>query len=319
MNTAPTVSIIFATYRRPELLQQMLDSLMQIDCAGLDWEVIAVDNCPQQSAQHLIQGYRNLLPIQYLCTSVPGKSSAINLGLSHARGELLIFTDDDIVADSAWLRELTAAAERHSDISIFGGRILPKYPANYRLLDHRIDFDNEFVKVAFGEADWPQPEGFIAAEKIWGANMMVRKKVFNDNFLFNPGIGPNGDDYAMGSETELLLRAYAAGYRGLYVPSALVHHQVRKEQLSLEWLAGRAARLARGRVKMSDSQPQKTICGVPRYLYRKYLTRKLQLLVKFFYNKNRNFLHVIELNKLAGEIAEYKAMRKSAAQVEKAL
>ena len=318
MSNTPVTSIIFATYKRPDLLRQTLDSFMQLNCAGLDCEIIAVDNCPQQSAKHIVESYRNLLAVQYLFTSVPGKSSAINFGLAHAMGELLVFTDDDIIADPAWLHELAAAANRHPEADIFGGRILPKYPDNYQLLDKRIDFDNEFVKVAYGEADWKQPEGPTAAERIWGANMMVRKKVFTGGLQFNPNIGPNGDNYAMGSETEFLLRAYAAHHVGIYVPSALVHHQVRKEQLSLEWLAGRAERLARGRIQMKYLRSQNTISAVPRYLYRKFFIRKLQLLAKFFYNKKKNFLHVIELNKIAGEIAQYRKIQNSANQTEKA-
>lgn len=318
MSNSSFISIIFATYKRPDLLRQTLESFMQLNRAGLDCEIIAVDNCPQQTAKQLVGSYQTLLPIQYLFTAVPGKSSAINLGLAHAKGELLVFTDDDIIADPAWLHELAAAAKRHPEVDIFGGRILPKYPDNYQLLDKRIDFDNEFVKVAYGEADWQQPEGLIAAERIWGANMMVRKKVFTQELRFNPDIGPNGENYAMGSETEFLLRAYAACHAGIYVPSALVHHQVRKEQLSLEWLAGRAERLARGRIQMKYLRSQNTISAVPRYLYRKFLVRKLQLLAKFFYSKKKNFLHVIELNKIAGEIAQYRKIRHSANQAEKA-
>lgn len=315
MSNTPVISIIFATYRRPDLLVQTLDSLKTQITVGFTCQIIAVDNCPQQSAKTIIESYRDVLPIHYLFASAPGKSSAINLGLAHAVGDLLVFTDDDIIADPYWLHSLVGAASRHPNVDIFGGKILPKYPDNYQLLDERIDFDNEFVKVAYGEADWPQPEGPIIAERIWGANMMIRKRVFEDNFHFNPGIGPNGHSYAMGSETEFLLRAYANGHSGIYVPSALVHHQVRNEQLSLTWLAGRAQRLARGRVKMQQVQPKNTIAGVPRYLYKKFLIRKLQLVAGIFYSKQRNFLHVIELNKITGEISQYRQMQKATNQV----
>lgn len=314
MSNIPTVSVIFATYQRPDLLMQVLESLKAQIIEGFTYQIIAVDNCPNQSAQTIIESYKNQLPIHYLFSPVPGKNSAINLGLAHAVGDLLVFTDDDIIADPYWLHSLVSAASRYPGVDIFGGRILPKYPDNYQLLDDRIDFDNEFVKIAYGEADWPQPEGPIIAERIWGANMMVRKTVFEDDFRFNPNIGPNGHSYAMGSETEFLRRAYASGHSGIYVPGALVHHQVRKEQLSLEWLAGRAQRLARGRVKMQQLQPYNTIAGVPRYLYKKFLIRKLQILVSFFYSKQRNFLHVIELNKITGEISQYRQMQKATNQ-----
>lgn len=312
MSSTPVVSIIFATYQRPDLLVQTLDSLKKQIIEGFTYHIIAVDNCPQQSSKTIIESYRDQLPIRYFFAAAPGKSAAINLGLAHATGELLVFTDDDIIADPYWLQSLVGAASRHPDADIFGGRILPKYPENYQLLDKRIDFANEFVRVAYGEADWPQPEGPVIAERIWGANMMIRKAVFGDDFHFNPGIGPNGKSYAMGTETEFLLRAYAIGHHGIYVPSALVHHQVRQEQLSLAWLAGRAQRLARGRVQMQKLRAQNTIAGVPCYLYKKFLIRKLQIWAGVLYSKQRNFLHVIELNKITGEIAQYRQLQKAA-------
>lgn len=313
MNTIPSVSIIFATYKRPDLLTQTLDSLEMQIANGYTHEIIAVDNCPEQSAKKIIESYTGRLPIQYLSTSIPGKNSAINLGLGHARGELFVFIDDDIIADPNWLDSLVDAAERYPEADIFGGKILPKYPDNFQLLDKRIDFNNGFVRTAYGEADWSQPEGPIVAERIWGANMMVRKTVFTNDFSFNPGIGPNGQSYAMGSETEFLLRAYEKGHMGVYVPDAIVLHHVRKDQISLSWLTGRAQRLARGRVqmKMQREKPQKTIGGVPRYLYKNFVIRKLQTLVPIFYSKEKHFVHLIELNKLIGEISQYRIMQKT--------
>lgn len=304
------VSLIFATYKRARLLELMLNSFIKLNTQGFSYQIIAVDNCPQQSAKSIVESFIGTLPIVYLHTTKPGKNAAINLGLEHAQGELLVFTDDDIEADFNWLNSLVDAAGRYPELSIFGGRILPKYPDNFEILGKNIDFSNEFVRMAYGEADWPQPEGPIIAERIWGANMAIRRKLFNQELRFNPHIGPQGSNYVMGSETEFLLRAYAQGYRGIYVPDALVHHHVREEQLSLKWLADRAYRLARGRVQMKPAKEAKCLGGVPRYLFKNYFIRKLQTAINFLYNKQRKFLHVIELSKIRGEITQYRLMQK---------
>ena len=304
------VSLIFATYKRVKLLGLMLDSFRKLNTQGFSYQIIGVDNCPHQSAKSTIESFIGKLPIIYLHTTEPGKNASINLGLEHAQGDFLVFTDDDIEADVNWLSSLVSAAERHPELSIFGGRILPKYPKNFESFDKDVDFSNEFVRTSYGEADWAQPEGLIGAARIWGANMAVRSSLFSQQLRFNPNIGPQGSNYAMGSETEFLLRAYAQGYQGLYVPDALVHHHVREEQLSIKWLAARAYRLARGRVQMKPAYDAKCWGGVPRYLFKKYLILRIQTTVSFFYNKQRKFLNVIELNKTHGEITQYRIMKK---------
>lgn len=311
MNEKITISLIFATYRRPDLLESMLKSFIKLNVHGFSYQIIAVDNCPLQSAKPIIESFVDTLPIKYFFATEPGKNAAINVGLEHAQGDLVVFTDDDIEADQNWLCSLVGAVLRHPDKSIFGGKILPKYPPNFEALGKNIDFSNEFVRMAYGEADWPQTEGLIMAERIWGANMAIRKKLFSPDFQFNPNIGPKGSNYIMGSETELLLRAYAQGYQGVYVPDALVYHHVREEQVSLKWLAERAYRLARGRVQLKPIKHAKCLGGVPRYLFKKYLIRKLQTTTQFFYNKQKKFLHIIELNKIRGEITQYRLMQKN--------
>lgn len=304
------VSLIFATYKRNNLLEMMLRSFLKLNTQGFSFQIIAVDNCPQKSAKLIIESFFDSLPIIYLHAIEPGKNAAINLGMEYAQGDLLVFTDDDIEADCNWLSSLVDATNRYPDSSIFGGRILPKYPSNFERVGKNIDFSNDFVRMAYGEADWPQPEGPIVAERIWGANMAIRRRLFSQELRFNPHIGPQGSNYVMGSETEFLLRAYAKGYHGIYVPGALVHHHVREEQLSLAWLADRAYRLARGRVQMKPATQAKCVGGVPRYLFKNYLIRKLQTAINFLYNKQRKFLHVIELNKIRGEITQYRLMKK---------
>ena len=75
--------------------------------------------------------------------------------------------------------------------------------------------------------------------------MMVRRRVFDQGLRFNPDIGPNGSNYVMGSESDFLKRARAAGYSEVYIPSSLVYHQIRPEQVTSSWLYGRAFRLGR--------------------------------------------------------------------------
>lgn len=237
------VSIIMATYNRNDLLIQTLQGLADMDTTGLDWEVILVDNAGNDETARISATFSASFPVKFLVEKAPGKNNALTTALSHAKGDLFIFTDDDVVPDPAWVKVLVDAADRWKAADLFGGRILPKYPAG--MTAPTID-DPVFLRVAYVIADWDLPEGEYPAGKIWGPNMMVRRRVFDQGLRFNRDIGPTGSSYVMGSETEFLERASDAGHTAVYVPSAIVFHQIRPEQLTHSWIRGRAFRVGRG-------------------------------------------------------------------------
>lgn len=239
------VSIIMATYNRNDLLIQTLQGLVNMDTTGLNWEVILADNAGNDETARVFESFSALLPLKFIVEKAPGKNNALNSALDHASGDLFIFTDDDIIPDPAWVKALVDAAGRWNAADLFGGRILPKFPAGKTA---PLINDPVFLRIAYVIADWDLPEGEFPAGKIkiWGPNMMVRRRVFDQGLRFNSDIGPTGSSYVMGSETEFLQRASDAGHTAVYVPSALVHHQIRPEQLTHSWIVGRAFRVGRG-------------------------------------------------------------------------
>ena len=85
--------------------------------AGQQWprhrfEIIVVDNGSSDGTRAVVEaaaGRRNAPAIRYLYVQKAGKSHAVNQALPHAVGELLAFTDDDVIPHPAWLERLSAA------------------------------------------------------------------------------------------------------------------------------------------------------------------------------------------------------------------
>ena len=246
------VSVIIPTYNRNDLLVQTLQGLVIMDTTGLDWEVILVDNAGNDETAQLASTFSESLPLKFIVEKAPGKNNALKTALGHANGDLFIFTDDDVIADPAWVRSLVDAAGRWSSADLFGGRILPKYPEGMTAPNIN---DVVFMRIAYVITDRDQPEGEYSAGRIWGPNMMVRRRVFDQGMMFNTDIGPSGSNYVMGSETEFLHRAGDAGHIAVYVPTALVYHQIRPEQLTHSWLYGRAFRMGRSSAYLKRSVP----------------------------------------------------------------
>jgi glucosyl-dolichyl phosphate glucuronosyltransferase len=294
------ISVIFATYRRTDILYRTLQSFCKLSTPGLTWELIVVDNANDSNTQQLINGFVDNLPINYIVEIKIGKNNALNKAIEIAKGELLIFTDDDILADKDWLVEMWEGSRRWPDFSIFGGRILPEFP-NGKI---PISFDHPFYNNAYVVADWKINEGPYSVNKVWGPNMAILAEVFRAGWKFNPNIGPNGNNYVMGSESELLLRLEKAGFGAIYLRKGLVHHQIRPEQLSKKWLYGRAFRFGRSLAKTSKRDSVPYFFKAPRFLFRMLLEIVIKRIM-FCFDNSRKADFIIQYWIIKGEIYQY--------------
>jgi glycosyltransferase involved in cell wall biosynthesis len=238
------VSVIFATRDRADLLAETLSELERQQVGGLTWELIVVDNGSSDSTSEVLRAAAQTLPIIPLREPDPGKNRALNQALAHARGELLLFSDDDVVPDPRWIAEMVGAAKRWPEHTVFGGRIVPRFPPQTPawLKSHW------FTGTAYARFELNQAEGPMT-KLPFGPNFMVRARAMR-GLRYNDAIGPLGEDYVSGSETELLLRLTRAGHQMVYVPSAVVGHVVRPNQLSVDWLLARSYRWGRCYVEL---------------------------------------------------------------------
>jgi glycosyltransferase involved in cell wall biosynthesis len=159
----------------------------------------------------------------------PGKCRALNRAMAVARGELLVFTDDDVEPHPAWLDELAAAAQRHPDADCFGGRIridaagVPRWVLRSRLRQLLTSAHD------FGDAEGPYPPNRLPI----GPNMAVRRRAVRD--LKDPWpveLGP-GTGVPIGDETTFFYRLGVPSAKVIYVPAAEVRHQPQLSYLSM--------------------------------------------------------------------------------------
>lgn len=240
-----TISVIFASRNRAALLTQTLDSFTKLQVVGFDWEILAVDNGSTDSTGQVLQRYASRLPLRPIEEPQPGKNRALNRALPLARGELLVFTDDDVVPHVDWLSALVRATQRWPDDTIFGGRIVALFPPETPdwLRTH------QYAGAAYAEFTPDDPEGPILRAP-FGANYAVRARALATQ-RFSSDLGPKVGSYAVGGETELLMRLMRLGHRVIYVPDAEVGHVVRDEQLQMPWIFRRAHGQGRGNMRLA--------------------------------------------------------------------
>lgn len=247
MNSQPKLTVAICTYNRAASLAATLDTLArQRDCDWPATEILVIDNNCTDGTASLVDGFRDRLPMRRVQETSQGLSFARNRALSEARGEWLLFTDDDVALDERWLASYVAALDEAGECGFAGGRILPGWngppPSWFKserleLLDGVLGwFDLGAARRVLGPAD-PLP---------FGASFAVRRSLADRIGAFRTDLGMSGASLGRGEETEWMRRARSAGAKGIYVGDALCWHAVDPARLTFRSLFayGRASALA---------------------------------------------------------------------------
>lgn len=306
VSNSALISVIFSTYNGEATLPAMLAALRNVLPPTGGWEIIAVDNGSNDRSAQILQASAALLPLRCLNHPTRGKNRALNAAVRVARGELFAFTDDDVLPDVRWLQRLEAASHAMPEYDILGGGIRPhwpKAPEPWILADVPIG-------MTYGVTDPLLPRGGVYPGLIWGANMLVRRVVFEAGLRFNEAVGPAAGQYTMGSETEFNLRASAAGHRCGFEPDAVVSHMIRENQMERGWVLARAYRYGRNVWNEEQSSVNSSsvpmLLGVPRWRFRKYLDYRWSSLRHHLRGQpEQAFRYDWELNFLRGYFAQW--------------
>lgn len=226
----PEVSVIICTRNRTRQLRACLDQVSRLESAG-PWELVIVDNGSSDATPEFLAGYRRTapVPVTVVHEQTPGQGRARNAGVSAARGDILAFTDDDCYPAPDWLRQVQRVFADPA-LGYMGGRILLHDPADAAIT---IQTSTELKRFA--------PHSFLPAGSIQGANMSVRRQVLDEVGAFDPLFGPGTPFIA--DDIELVARASAAGWSGIYCPDAVVyHHHGRRSHAAVGELRWRYSR-----------------------------------------------------------------------------
>ena len=266
------VTIAVCTFNRSRLLDETLREMRHLDVPGsTEWEIVVVNNNCTDDTDAVIQRYAEDLPIRRLWEGRPGKSHAANLAVREARGELILWTDDDVLVDSGWLRAYAEAARAFPDVSFFGGPIAPWFESEPPAWITRHLHVN-LISVCFAMRDgFDKPFVPIIAPRLpYGANMATRVRCF-ERCSFDVRLGPRPHSEVRGEEIALLESLLDRGLAGLWVREARVRHFIPSVRLTERYLWEYHCGIGRTQVRRGDVAATKKILRVPRWLLRQYV------------------------------------------------
>jgi glycosyltransferase involved in cell wall biosynthesis len=221
-------SVVVATLNRPIQLRRCLESLSK-QVTHFPFEIIVVDNAPNDGMTAAV--VREFDCARYVAEPLRGLAAARNTGFRAARGEILVATDDDVVAPVTWLQELCQPF-RYAHVGVTTGQVLPLSLTH----DAQRDFESlgglgkGAISFEVG-LDWLSARTF-QPPRVWDlgatANAAFRRTVLQDPRvgLLAESLGP-GTPAGGGEDVYLFYRALAAGYGVYYEAGAMVRHEHR--------------------------------------------------------------------------------------------
>lgn len=213
MGNDTLVDVIVATRNRPNDLSRLLPTLARQSRTEFRCFVVdqSDDPAPNRAAIDALGDAR----IVHVVQPEKGKSRALNLGLARASAELVAFTDDDCTLPENWLATAVRLMHERPNAAIVFGNLTP------------IPHDAKSCFVPASEFERPRvhrgPLMFSRGLLGMGANMFVRRAVFEVIGLFDEDLGPGGLHFT-GEEVELTYRALQHGFGVEQHPELSVVH-----------------------------------------------------------------------------------------------
>jgi glycosyltransferase involved in cell wall biosynthesis len=226
------ITTAICTWNRSKSLSATLLSLQQLTIPpGIDWEVLIVNNNCADDTDEVVERFADRLPIRLLHEKRQGLSNARNCAVEAAKGDYILWTDDDVIVDPNWLVAYVNASRTWPNAALFGGPIKLKLEGNpppwltEMLCDESLASvyahrDLGSIPIKLNSTKWTSIP--------YGANLCIRMREQQD-FRYNPQLGRCGNAQIRGEETALVRTMLDSGAEGWWVPDAIVHHVITQD------------------------------------------------------------------------------------------
>jgi glycosyltransferase involved in cell wall biosynthesis len=225
-------SVVICTRNRARSLARTLESLVVAAAQTRElWELIVVDNGSSDDTAATVETFAARLPIRLVSQPLAGLSNARNAGVAAARGDYMLWTDDDVMVDPQWLAAWFRAFRARPNDAVFGGRTEPRFE------EPRQDWfvagqEHLGSLLAVRDADWTE---ISPKELPWGLNFAVRA-IEQRRYPYDPELGVAPGRRRGGEEVAVINAILAEGGSGSWVWDATVYHLIPAERQTRHYI-----------------------------------------------------------------------------------
>ena len=229
------LTVIICTYNRAKYIGPLLESIAANDLAKEEYEILLVDNNCTDNTREVCETFAEThkdVTFRYVVESEQGLSAARNKGIHEAKGDVIVYIDDDALVDSWYLRTVAEYMSAHKEIDAIGGPIIPLYEET-----EEPKWMTRYTKellcgyLYFGEAIRPFPGERYPG----GGNAAYRSEVFSQVGLFNTALGRKGNSLMGAEEKDIFDKMKVCGMRFMYLPKMILHHIIPQKKLESDY------------------------------------------------------------------------------------
>ena len=210
-NKKVKISILIATYNRPEMLSICVKSLL-IQKPKNPYEIIILD---QSDNQKQIISFSNKPVMRIVKCDFKNKSRALNKGIELALADYIAIIDDDCIADKQWIDSMCRVLQKEQN-AIITGRVVAGKKEKYALQSRLHDSLTERIVY--------QKRKITPIFKLSGCNFGFHRTTYKTVGLFNENFGP-GSIFKSADDNEWSYRALYLGLKLVYTPDIIVIHR----------------------------------------------------------------------------------------------
>ncbi|UFN47218.1 glycosyltransferase [Roseomonas sp. OT10] len=236
----PEISALLTTHNRASLLPRVLEGLERQSLDASRFEIVAIDDGSTDATQWVLDAWRDRLPLRIVRQNQAGLAAAKNLGVFLARAPLLVFLDDDDVAEPDLLVAHLAAhiASPDQTVAVLGRTTLAPDIAAMPVMRHVTEVGCQLF--SYGSMTSGQVMDHTA---FWGGRSSCKRGLLVRNGVFHP-------DFRFGCEDiELGYRLARHGLRVIYEPAA---HTVMIRAIGFDQFCARSYRQGRSQYRFAQ-------------------------------------------------------------------
>jgi len=227
----PSITVVICTRNRVDLLRSAVESVL--DCEYRHFDLVIVDNASDDDATEQYVATLRDPRVSLVREPVPGLAGARNTGITAAVGEIVAFTDDDVVVDRQWLQWIGRTFANGERVGCVTG-IVPSgelRTPTQSYFEQRVSWSNSLQCRVFDVSDppiglplFPFQVGLYGT----GANFALRRAVVLSIGGFDEALGA-GSPTGGGEDIDMFVRVLVSKWQLVYEPAAVVWHRHRDD------------------------------------------------------------------------------------------
>lgn len=235
------LSVIIPTFNRSKLLGDALLSFIKQDLPSDRFEILVIDNNSTDDTKTVVENLikENRFNIKYFFESGVGLLAGRHRGFFESKGDVLVYSDDDIIADVNYLKNIIKTFEADSSVGLLTGKVLPRFVgsdlpdwAKSLIIKTNGGWYLDFLSIM----DLGDDKKEIPYNLVFGCSFIVKKELVKKCGGFHPDCMPKGlIKYEGGGETVLAKNIGNLGMKIVYDPLLKIEHVVSLNRLTPEY------------------------------------------------------------------------------------